>query len=288
MQDANSSTKCLLNPGAGQAKFQMSYRFPTTQDIAFLVERYWIVDWDLNQEGPYVQQNIPHPSVNLILEQRKSRVVGVVQGRFSTVLSGKGRVFGVKFRVGAFYPFLKSTVSAIRGSSIPASSVFGPAADCMERMVLRAGCQQRMVDIVESLLRERLPERDDNVTLVGTIVDRIVADRELTKVESLVEEFKITTRGLQRLFSKYVGASPKWVIKRYRLQEAAHRITQEQPKNLSDMALQLGYFDQAHFLKDFKGIIGQSPSEYARTQLLAMEERRPSGPPALRKIQNAR
>jgi len=69
---------------------------------------------------------------------------------------------------------------------------------------------------------------------------------------------------LQRLFSQYVGVSPKWVIQRYRLHEVAERLADDKAVDCTEMALDLVYFDQAHFIKDFKAIVGWTPAEYAK------------------------
>jgi AraC-like DNA-binding protein len=69
---------------------------------------------------------------------------------------------------------------------------------------------------------------------------------------------------LQRIFSQYVGVSPKWVIKRYRLHEAAEQLAGGEVVDWPKIALELGYFDQAHFIKDFKTIVGESPAEYIK------------------------
>ena len=70
-------------------------------------------------------------------------------------------------------------------------------------------------------------------------------------------------RSLQRLFREYVGVTPKWVLQRVRLHEAAERMADGDSDCAAALALDLGYFDQAHFIKDFKAIVGRSPSEYA-------------------------
>jgi len=71
-------------------------------------------------------------------------------------------------------------------------------------------------------------------------------------------------RALQRLFSDYVGASPKWVINRYRLHEAIARVQAGHPVAWAALAQDLGYFDQAHFIADFRRLVGVTPAEYAR------------------------
>lgn len=54
------------------------------------------------------------------------------------------------------------------------------------------------------------------------------------------------------------------MIKRFRLQEAAERIERDASVSLAELAAELGYFDQAHFIKDFKSVLGQSPAAYRR------------------------
>ncbi len=71
-------------------------------------------------------------------------------------------------------------------------------------------------------------------------------------------------RTLERLFSRYVGISPSWVIRRYRLYEAADRLDRSEIVDWPRLAADLGYYDQAHFIKDFKKMIGVSPGEYVR------------------------
>lgn len=254
----------ILNPKTGEKKFRLSRHLPS-QDLKFFVERYWIVEWDLRGEEPYLQENLPHPAINLVIEKGASGIFGVVsRGKFTYLLTGKGRVFGVKFRPGAFYPFLKSPISSLTGGSIRLSEVFGEEGETFETEILSSQEDADMVECAETFVRRRLPERDENVEQINRIVDRIVVDREIVRVGDLACRFNLSVRTLQRTFDRYVGVSPKWVIRRYRLQEAAYRLAEDKGVNLSEMALDLGYFDQAHFIKDFKALVGVSPAEYAK------------------------
>jgi AraC-like DNA-binding protein len=92
------------------------------------------------------------------------------------------------------------------------------------------------------------------ITKVDDVVDRLAAG-----------DLRVSKRQMQRLFSLYVGVSPKWVIMRYRLHEAVERMTNGETVDLPGLALDLGYFDQAHFIKDFKAMVGRAPGEYAKS-----------------------
>ena len=255
----------ILNPKVGQKKFQLSRHLPA-QDLSYFVERYWIVNWDLRGQAPYLSENLPYPCVNLVIEKDNSRIYGVVKRKFSVLLKDKGRVFGVKFKPGAFYPFVKSPVSRLTDGSISFWDAFGVDSKPLEEAILSLEDKReaKMIELAENFIRERLPERDENVEVINQIVDCIIANRAITRVDDIVSRFNLNKRTLQRIFSQYVGVSPKWVIGRYRLLEAAEQLADGEVVDWPKIALDLGYFDQAHFIKDFKTIVGRTPAEYAK------------------------
>ena len=71
-------------------------------------------------------------------------------------------------------------------------------------------------------------------------------------------------RTLQRLFSRYVGVSACWTIKRYRTYEALSRLPHARNGELADLAQRLGYFDQAHFNRDVRLRTGRAPAVYRK------------------------
>src|SRR5690606_28052267 len=85
---------------------------------------------------------------------------------------------------------------------------------------------------------------------------------EVTSASGLAERFGMTVRTLQRLFSDYVGLSPKWVIDRYRMLEAVETLNAGAEAGLTELAHRLGYFDQAAFNHAFEKLTGKAPSFY--------------------------
>jgi AraC-like DNA-binding protein len=124
-----------------------------------------------------------------------------------------------------------------------------------------------MIHAANSLLEHRLPPPDPTIDEVCVIVACARRDGGPLRVEALADEARLSVRTLQRLFHEYVGISPKWVIRRYRLQEAAQRLATGHNVKLADLAAELGYFDQAHLARDFTRLFGCSPSNYRRTQI---------------------
>ena len=82
------------------------------------------------------------------------------------------------------------------------------------------------------------------------------------RVEQVAALGGVSTRSLQRLFAGYVGVSPKAVLARYRLQDAAATIDAGEGDDLAALAADLGWFDQAHFSRNFRAVVGVPPSVY--------------------------
>jgi AraC-like DNA-binding protein len=238
-------------------------RYHPSPDLAPYVEHFWTVEWDLRGQPPYRAETLPHPSVHMIFEPRGSRIRGPATAKFSRLLRGKGGVFAVKFTPAGFHPFARVPVSKFTDSVVALRTVFGANALALDRAVRAERAEAARIEIVEAFLRRRLREPDADVQRVSGIVYQTAGDRTLVKVDDLVKRFATNKRTLQRLFIKYVGVSPKWVIQRYRLHEAAARLAGG-PVDHAALAAELGYSDQAHFARDFKVIVGMPPAAYAR------------------------
>jgi transcriptional regulator GlxA family with amidase domain len=93
-----------------------------------------------------------------------------------------------------------------------------------------------------------------------------------TRVEHLAAMHHVAPRTLQRLFRRYVGVGPKWVLKRLRIHQAAEQLTAKSAPPWTELALDLGYYDHAHFIRDFRLVAGRSPAEYAAEAARARED----------------
>lgn len=237
-------------------------RYWPGEGLAPFVEHFWTVEWDLEESA--VSEVLTHPSVQLVLERGASRVAGVHRALFTRRFEGKGRVLGTKFRPGGFRPFFGRAVSELTDRMVTLGDVFGASAARLEGRALAEPDPVAAFGIVQAFLERRRPAPDETIELVCRIAERVAADREITRVAQLVSEFGLGARKLQRLFDDYVGVSPKWMIQRYRLHEAAERIAAGAVVDWAELALDLGYADQAHFIRDFRRMVGHSPADYAR------------------------
>lgn len=119
------------------------------------------------------------------------------------------------------------------------------------------------IAVVEAFLRAGLPVADPARDLAMRIASDMRNAPAGTRVEDLADRQGVSPRTLQRLFRRYLGVTRKWVLQRYRHHDAAERIAAGEAGDLARLALDLGYFDQAHFIKDFGALVGRTPAEYA-------------------------
>jgi AraC-like DNA-binding protein len=152
----------------------------------------------------------------------------------------------------------------LRDRSVPIEAVFGTKGIALAREVSDLRGDAEKAAAVERFLIERMNPPDPNVARVGHIVDEIAENREIVSVDQIVARWRYGKRALQQLFSSYVGVGPKWVINRYRLHEAVERLQQGANINFTELSMELGYFDQAHFIRDFRKLVGCTPAAYSR------------------------
>lgn len=243
--------------------------------LARYVDRYWVTRWDRRGLPPRAAAALLDPSVHLhIRDDGRAEVLGVVRGMFRMPIEGVGCVVGVKFRPGGFHAFVRQPVVQWTDRVVPARDVFDAAddpPDAWAREVWDAVTECRgdasehaavINGLLDAFLVARLPERDVIAEDVADLVALVAATPAVRRIGDLVRASGRSERTLHRLFVRYVGVSPAWVIRRYRLHAAAERLTACPPADVRDVAWELGYADQAHFIRDFRTTIGATPGAY--------------------------
>lgn len=241
-------------------------RILPSADLAPHVHHFWSVRWALRSS--FTAEALQHPSAQIlhldVAGQTRAEVLGVHTGRLARCLSGEGRIFGVTFRPVMFQPLLRASMATITDRVVPLQRVLGSLAEAWARAIHEADDVDEKVAITEALLAPHLAPLSAQVARLRDLVERMSVDRSLRRVEDVSDVSRLDTRALQRSFQTYLGVSPKWVLQRYRLHEAAAQLASPHPPTLAALAASLGYADQSHFGRDFKRIIGQTPRSFGR------------------------
>lgn len=255
----------ILAPGDREDRIVLT-RHPPPADLADIVERFWMVRWDLDGQPAREQEVLPFPCVNVAFGAHQPGVHGPITRRFVARLSGRGRTVGIKFRPAGFHALL-------RPGLVPADLVDRPRAvgDALaasaevrelEQALEATDDPDALVALAAAFVRAHHPGVDDEDRELDRIVAQCHADPDISRVAQLAESKGRSVRALERLFRSRIGVSPKWVIRRYRVQEAALRLASGADVDLSTLAQALGYFDQSHFIHDFRSQVGRTPRQY--------------------------
>ena len=269
--ERTASNKGILRPVETQQISGLRRDHPVAPELAPFVERYWSVRWDLRASPPYRSEVLTHPCVNVSVESGDHPrfgaalpavlVHGIVTRRFEVDLTGVGRVTAVKFRPGGFVAFTGS--GPPRDSVTPLRGQLGVDADALLLAVLAEEDDDRRAAVLDAALADHAPEPASAYLDLLGLLSFMLHDRTLIRVEEVAALGGLTVRSLQRLFASYVGLNPKAVLARYRLQDAVAAIDAGEV-DLAGLAASLGWFDQAHFSRDFRAAVGTTPSAYLR------------------------
>ena len=246
------------------------HRYAPTPELAGLVRRYWMPVWSLPAGQRSEQRVLQYPVCLLVVSHEYDLLVGPSTGLSTQVLEGSGWALGTMLQPAAGALVWGASVDGLTDRAVPLTEVPGLDGAALVRRIRAAvgddpegrEGQQAGVDAVETALRRLLPV-DEEGELVNAIVEYVEGDSGVQRVGQVCEKFAIGERSLQRLTARRIGLTPKWLIQRRRLHEAAERLTDPDRPDLARVAADLGYADQAHFGRDFRTVTGLTPGEYA-------------------------
>jgi AraC-like DNA-binding protein len=248
-------------------------RRPVGTDVGRWVEKHWSLRWDLPHGRSFPSQVLPHPACSLTVELGDHPrpelppgetvvITGVATRRFDIDVRGHGLVVGVGFRPGGLAALTGHSAFAWTDRTLPARDVL-PAGLCAA--LADPELAARPADwgaVAEAGLRALPTAADPRYDQLLGIVADMLADRTVLTANDVARRHGVTLRTLQRLFTHYVGVGPKWVLARYRMHDAVAELDEGYAGTLTDLAHRYGWYDQAHFTRDFTTLIGVTPGAY--------------------------
>lgn len=253
--------EAVVYPAAGQQAFDIE-RIAPTPALAEFVDYHWLVRWHV--PGPHRQQVVPQPRVHLAAENGRLLVHGVNPRSFTRTLSGTGHVLGAAFHPGGFRPMLGADLAAICGTVQPGQDLLDVDDRTAAAKICAATRTAEMVSALEQYLLSIRAQPDPAARQATALVATVQHRADIIRAEQLAAQARVSLRTLQRLFTRYVGIGPKWVIQRFRILEAAQAAHSGEPVDWSALALRLGFSDQAHLTRVFTQVVGTAPASYQR------------------------
>jgi AraC-like DNA-binding protein len=245
------------------------YRYEAPEEFADLLQRFWIPVWSVPAGAEAPQRVLQYPVCLLVVASGYARFYGVVSGLSTTTLTGDGWAVGVMCAPAAGFLVAGGPASAYTDRFVDLTDVLGGTGERLVDHVRAAMTQEPTSEAAHRVamgafgdaLRPFLPV-DPEGLLVNEVVAFVESDSSVLRVGQVCERFGLSERALQRLVNRRLGLSPKWLIQRRRLQEAAERLRDRATPLVGTAAL-LGYADQAHFHRDFSRVTGMTPGQFS-------------------------
>jgi len=241
------------------------HRLTPPDDLAHALGWFWISEWDLPDGRRSVQQILPFPACNIVVEGEAVTAVGPPTRRSERVLTGRGWAVGALLRPAAAHlliPDIPALADATRPLDEPAlqrrvaSAMSDSAAEPAAR---RSAAAAALAEWIRA--RAPRPAQGSEGALANDLATEL-ADPSVTRISDLEPRLHASTRTLQRIAARFFGLSLHSMIRRRRLQEAAERLREDPQLAIARLATELGYADHAHFTSDFKALLGMTPSAY--------------------------
>ncbi len=257
-------------------------RHPPGDDLDGVIAWFWSVAWDLPEGVTHDQPVLNHPAGNVSvgtlddrgvpLDPPAGRLYGVLTGVSHRLLSVAGWTVAARTTVGGLGVLVDGPARATLDAELSLDHAI-PGLDGPRTVatVATEPDNASRAAVLRHALTEALADRNPTLVAeareVAATAERAEHDRTICRVAQLASDAGVSIRTLQRQFDQHVGVGPAFVIRRWRIIEAAEAARQatergEPWRGWAAVAAELGYADQAHLTRDFRRHLGTSPSAY--------------------------
>jgi AraC-like DNA-binding protein len=238
------------------------------------VRHYWVVDCEV--ERPITEHVYPDGGIGVVFDLGGGTSINARTPAepcfFDGIHSAAGRMafqrrsscLGVRFLPGGAAFLLSAPVHEIGNEPVPITEIAGSELErTFERLHASDSARARL-SIVEEWLRKLRSRARRHPDLSPALL--YLAHHPGCSVQKLAGDLGLDLRKLERLFQAQVGMSAKKLARLHRVGAARTLIKTHGELTLTDIGLMAGYYDQAHFIKDFKAVSGMTPGEYQARQ----------------------
>ena len=195
--------------------------------------------------------------------QPRAMVLGQTIEPFYIEPTGYVNTFAIRFYPYGFANLVTVPIRTLANKETPIEILFGEkTAKKLDQEIVQATNVKQRIEIIERFLLNKLSEQSTVDNIVRTTIDALLLTKGSGSISSILKEDLSKRRQLERKFTKQIGISPKQLGKVIRLQSALKMLLNEEGENLTNIAYENKYYDQAHFIKDFKEFTGISPKEF--------------------------
>ncbi len=251
--------------------------FKASDDLSLFVKCYWTLE-SSKEETPSRNTIVPDGCMKFIFHYGdlyahcpdgqdqtllpRCFLIGQLTRPYAVQPMGETGTFFVCFHPSGFLPFTDFPIKEMENKAVPLDELFGERGIEIGNDILSANSTFDRIQTIETFLRKQLAESKTIDKIVMSTVETILSANGQLSVDELSRQNNTSRRQLARKFSSNIGLSPKQLSKTIRLQATLKLLLTKKVTKLTDLAYENEYYDQAHFIKEFKAFTGLTPKEF--------------------------
>lgn len=265
----------------------MNYQtYAPHSDLKSLINFYWTLEVPADGAAQK-QQIVPDGCIELafilgddikrytsedeFIIQPRAMVLGPSLVPFYIEPVGYVNTFAVCFYPSGFANFISDSIENLLNKETPIDQLFEKSsANELEHKIIKARDTKQRIEIVENFLFDKLTDKSTIDNIVKETIDILFSSKGSTSIKQIFREDPSKRRQIERKFRKQIGLSPKQLGKVIRLQSALKMLLNNKQEILATLAYENEYYDQAHFIKDFKEFTGTSPKDFLENKHMAL------------------
>ena len=256
-----------------------SYRRTPAPPLSEFVELLWLYE---GYSQPHEKERLlPDGSMELVINLHEDQtrlydsqdtakvatlpgaiVVGAHSEFFVIDTAGQHSVAGVHFKPGGAFPFFDPPASELYNRLVSLDDLWGALAAQLRERLLEAPTPQAKLRILEETLLAQAARRLHRHPAVAFALGEFHGLPQTRSIADVTAQIGLSAKRFIQLFSGEVGLTPKLFCRVRRFQRALRLVGQGRPVQWAAVAADGGYFDQAHFIRDFRAFSGLNPSTY--------------------------
>lgn len=203
--------------------------------------------------------------------QPRQMLLGQITEQFYIEPTGYVNTFAIRFYPYGFANFIEFSLNELANKETPLNILFGDKITIqLSQKIIQAKTTNERIEIIEGFLFDRLKDTATIDNIVKSTIDTMFLSNGSKPLNIILKDDLTKRRQLERKFTKQIGISPKQLGKVIRLQATLQMLLNQTTKTLTDIAYESEYYDQAHFIKDFKEFTGITPKKFLTDEKMAL------------------
>jgi AraC-like DNA-binding protein len=194
--------------------------------------------------------------------QPRSFMYGQLKQFIEVMPSGKTGIVAARFFPYGFSAFTALAASAMTEKKMSIDLLFGESGKKIEHDIVHSKSMEERLQLLQSFLSKQVKEEAEEDRILSYCVEALADSNGQLPIQNLTTNLQMSYKTLERRFYAKIGVSPKQYARIVRFHHLFHQIESKQIQSLTDLAYESGYYDQAHFIRDFKHFSGISPRQY--------------------------